>query len=399
MMRRKRVTGFADARALSAGLILLAVGACAQLDRLPAVAVADTDRASVADISEARFLASDTATITAFGGRLYERERRYFSSLGRPIPPESLLAISGGGDNGAFGAGVLVGWSESRTRPTFKIVTGISTGALTAPLAFVGSEYDPLLAEMYTTIDQTDIFEERPIVAGLLSDALADSRPLQNLIAKYVDGRLVARIAEESRRGRALVIITTNLDAGVPVIWNIGAIAESGRPEAIGLIRKILLASASIPGLFPPVMFDVTVNGVAHQEMHVDGGASMQTFLYPAALQVRKIPNDGDARPRTAYVIRNGRLTQGWDEVARSTPAIATRAVATLTTNSGVGDLYRIYALARRDGVRLQLAYIEDDFEQPHAAEFDRQYMLKLFEYGHAKAHSGYPWHGAPPGF
>ena len=116
------------------------------------------------------------------------------------------------------------------------------------------------------------------MLAGLVSDALEDSAPLQNLIAKYVDATLLARIAEESRRGRALVIITTNLDAGVPVIWNIGAIAESGRPEAISLIRKILLASASIPGLFPPVMFDVTVDGIAHQEMHVDGGASMQTF-------------------------------------------------------------------------------------------------------------------------
>ena len=394
-----RTLGFAEARALLAGLILLALGACAQLDRLPAVAVADTDRAGVAGISEARFTANDTAALTAFGGRLYDRESRYFSSLGRPIPPESLLAISGGGDNGAFGAGVLVGWSESRTRPSFKIVTGISTGALIAPLAFVGPEYDPLLAEMYITIDQTDIFEKRPIVAGFLSDALADNTPLQHLLAKYVDAKLVARIAEESRRGRALVIITTNLDAGVPVIWNIGAIAESERPEAIGLIRKILLASASIPGFFPPVMFDVTVNGVAHQEMHVDGGASMQTFLYPAALQVRKIPNGGGSRPRTAYVIRNGRLTQGWDEVARSTPAIATRAVATLTTNSGVGDLYRIYALAKRDGVRLELAYIGDDFEQPHSAEFDRQYMMKLFEYGRAKARSGYPWRGAPPGF
>jgi predicted acylesterase/phospholipase RssA len=352
-----------------------------------------------ASISEARFLPSDTAAMAAFGRRLHERESKYFSSLGRPIPPESLLAISGGGDNGAFGAGVLVGWSESGKRPSFKIVTGISTGALIAPLAFVGREYDPLLADMYTTIDQTDIFEKRPIVVGLLSDGLADSSPLQHLLAKYVDASLVARIAEESRRGRALVIITTNLDAGVPVIWNIGAIAESGHAERIGLIRKILLASASVPGFFPPVMFDVMVGGVAHQEMHVDGGASMQTFLYPAALQVRKIPNGGGELPRIAYVVRNGRLTQGWDEVARTTPAIAARAVATLTTNSGVGDLYRIYALAKRDGVRLQIAYIEDDFEQPHPAEFDRQYMVKLFEYGRAKARSGYPWRGAPPGF
>jgi hypothetical protein len=386
-------------RALFLFLVLLAVGACAQLNRLPAVGVADTDRASVAGISEARFLSSDTAAMVAFGRRLLERESKYFSSLGRSIPRESLLAISGGGDNGAFGAGVLVGWSERRTRPSFKVVTGISTGALIAPLAFVGPEYDPRLSQMYTTIDQTDIFEKRTLLEGLVSDALADTRPLQSLIAKYVDAHLVERIAEEYRRGRALVIITTDLDAGVPVIWNIGAIAESGRPEAISLISKILLASASVPGLFPPVMFDTMVDGVAHQEMHVDGGASMQTFLYPAALQVRRIPNGGGSRSRTAYVIRNGRLRPGWDEVARSTPAIATRAVATLTTNSGVGDLYRIYALAKRDGVRLQLAYIGDDFEQPHTAEFDNQYMKKLFEYGRAKARVGYPWRDAPPGF
>jgi Patatin-like phospholipase len=394
-----RPLGFRDARVLLVFLILLAVGACAQFDRLPAVNFDDTDRASVNGIPEARFLAGDTAALAAFGRRLHEREIKYFSSLGQPIPTESLLAISGGGDNGAFGAGLLVGWSESGTRPTFKIVTGISTGALIAPLAFVGPEYDSLLARMYTTIDQADIFEKRPIVEGLVSDALADTGPLQNLIAKYVDASLVARIAEESRHGRALVIITTNLDAGVPVIWNIGAIAESGRPEAIGLIRKILLASASVPGFFPPVMFDVTVDGVAHQEMHVDGGASMQTFLYPAALQVRKIPNGGGSRPRTAYVIRNGRLTPGWDAVARSTPAIAIRAVATLTTNSGVGDLYRIYALAKRDGVRLQLAYIGNDFEQPHSAEFDHQYMVKLFAYGRERARADYPWRNGPPGF
>src|SRR5258707_11033247 len=306
-----RTLGFADARALLAFLIMLTVGACAQLDRLPAVGVADTDRASVAGISEARFMASDTAVLAAFGRRLYERESKYFSSLGRPIPAESLLAISGGGDDGAFGAGVLVRWSESRTRPSFKIVTGISTGALIAPLAFVGPDYDRLLAGMYTTIGQTDIFEKRPVLAGLVSDALADSRPLRNLIAKYLDANLVARIAEESRRGRALVIITTNLDAGVPVIWNIGAIAESGRPEAAELIRKILLASASIPALFPPVMFNVQVNGVQHQELHVDGGASMQTFLYPASLRIAKIGTAGVPRRRIAYMIRNGRFPEG----------------------------------------------------------------------------------------
>ncbi len=390
--------GFARARAALAILMVFAAGACAHLDRLPAVSANDTTRASIAGIAEARFLPNDTAAMMAFARRLNERRRMHVASRGAASTSEYSLAISGGGDNGAFGAGLLFGWSEHGDRPSFMFVTGISTGALIAPLAFLGREYDSVLGEMYTTIEQNDIFRRRPILAGLASDALAESTPLQSLIAKYVDQALVARIAEESRRGRALLIVTTNLDAGVPVMWNIGAIAESGRPEAVELIRKILLASASIPGLFPPVMFDVTVDGVARQEMHVDGGASVQTYLYPATLQVSRIPTGPGAPRRVAYVIRNGRLAQGWDEVERRTTSIATRAVATLTTNNGLGDLYRIYALAKRDNVRLQLAYIDDDFAEPHPAEFDHGYMLKLFDYARSKARAGYPWRSAPPG-
>jgi len=382
-------------------LIMLGVGlaGCVELGRLAAVSSKDTGRASVLGISDARFLTSDTAALTAVARRLYDREVKYFASLGRPIPPESILAISGGGDNGAFGAGLLVGWSENGTRPAFKVVTGISTGALAAPFAFLGSEFDPVLAEMYTTIDQQDIFRKRPILAGFASDALADTTPLKNLIAKYLDERIVERIAGEYRRGRILIVITTNLDAGVPVIWNIGAIAESGHSEAVGLIRKVLLASASVPALFPPVMFNVAVDGVDHQELHVDGGASMQTFLYPAALRIGKIPGAGVRRTRIAYIIRNGRLAEDWTEIDRSTLSIATRAVATLITNNGVGDLYRMYALAKRDGVGFRLAFIGDDFAEPHPAEFDRPYMVKLFEYARAKARAGYPWRTAPPDF
>jgi hypothetical protein len=378
---------------------LLAVGGCAQLGRLAAVSASDTSRASVLGIPNARFLPDEATAITALSRRLYDREVKYFASLNRPVPPEYILAVSGGGDNGAFGAGLLAGWSENGTRPSFKVVTGISTGALIAPFAFLGSEFDPTLAELYTTIDEKDIFQKRPMLAGVVSDALADSTPLQHMIAKYVDERIVARIGEEYRRGRILIVITTNLDAGVPVIWNIGGIAESGHPEAVGLMRKILLASASIPAIFPPVMFNVAVDGVVHQELHVDGGASMQTFLYPATLRIAKVRGAGPPRVHTAYIIRNGRLAEAWNETERSTLSIATRAVATLTTNSGVGDLYRMYAQAKRDGVAFRLAYIGDDFAEPHPAEFDHAYMVKLFDYARAKARAGYPWRNGPPGF
>ena len=379
-------------------LVSMAVVGCAHMDRLAAVAKQDTGRATILGIPDARFLPTDDQAIAALGRRLNERESSYYASIGQPVPPEKLLAISGGGDNGAFGAGLLVGWSEAGTRPQFKVVTGISTGALIAPFAFLGSDYDPMLAEIYTGIEQKDIFEKRSLLAGFVSDGLADTTPLQNLIAKYVDADLLERIAREYRHGRSLIVVTTDLDAGVPVIWNIGAIAQTGRPEAVDLIRKILLASASLPAIFPPVMFDVEVDGVKHQELHVDGGTSMQTFLYPATL---RISSTLAARPRqrTAYVIRNGRLSETWREVDRSTFSIAERALTTLTTNSGLGDLYRIYLLARRDGIGLRFASIDQDFTEPHRSEFDHTYMVSLFEYARAKAHAGYPWRGAPPGF
>ncbi len=379
--------------------MLLNLGGCAELGRIAAVSAKDTGRASVLGISNARYYANDNEHLVAEFRRLQERETKYFNSIGRPLPPEDVLAISGGGDNGAFGAGLLIGLTESGKRPSFRFVTGISTGALIAPFAFLGLEFDPVLAEMYTSIDQSNIFEKRPIVTALVSDAMADTEPLKNLIARYLDEQILERIAGEYRRGRTLIIITTNLDAGLPVIWNIGAIADSGHPQAVTLIRQILLASASVPAVFPPVMFTVTVDGVDHQELHVDGGATMQTFLYPPTLPVGKLSAVGPRRKRTAYIVRNGRLAEDWSETERSTLSIATRAVATLTTNSGVGDLYRIYASVKRDGIGFRLAVIDDDFVEPHPREFDHAYMVKLFEYARAKARGGYPWRNAPPGF
>jgi hypothetical protein len=143
-------------------------------------------------------------------------------------------------------------------------------------------------------------------------------------------------------------------------------------------------------------MFDLMTRGrVRHQEMDADGGASVQTFLYPPGIHAMT-----HSRPVIAYVIRNGRLAPEWQEVERSTLSIANRAVSTLTTNSGLGDIYRMYALAKRDNVHFRLAYIGDDFTEPHpAADFDHGYMVKLFDYGRAKARAGYAWLSGPPGF
>jgi hypothetical protein len=359
-----------------------------------------TGRASIPGFPDARIFADDTVGFVAQFEQMRAREIQYYKSIGRPLPPENVLALSGGGDNAAFGAGLLVGLSESGKRPSFKVVTGISGGALIAPFAFLGPDYDPILKKIFADLHQNDIYTKRPILAAFVSDALTNTAPLKRLIATYLDERVVERIAQEYRRGRGLFIISTDLDAGLAVVWNIGAIAESGNPQATALIRQVLLASAAVPGEFPPVMFNVTVDGVAHQEMHVDGGALNQTFLYPPAFPVGRI--DTAAEPRrthTAYIIRDGRLREDWSEVERSTLSIAVRAVDTLTTSSGVGDLYSIYALTKRDGFGFRLAFIKDDFVHPHPDEFDNDYMTKLFDYARVKAHGDDVWEKAPPGF
>ena len=257
--------------ATTLGILL---SACSTFDRKSAVP-AELRRDAVVvglDIPNARFFRDQPALISAEQERALIREAKHLGvGRGGELPTAYLLALSGGGDNGAFGAGLLVGWTAHGDRPKFKIVTGVSTGSLIAPLAFLGPEYDAELTEVYTTIDQSNVFEKRFITAALLQNAMADTAPLYATISRYFDERKMARIAEEYDKGRLLVIQTTDLDAGRPVMWNIGAIARSGRPEALNLICHILLASASIPAAFPPVLFDVEANGAPYQEMHVDG--------------------------------------------------------------------------------------------------------------------------------
>ncbi len=310
------------------------------------------------------------------------------------LPPVTFLAVSGGGDNGAFGAGLINGWTAAGTRPEFKMVTGVSTGALIAPFAFLGPDYDAALREVYTTMTAARVFKPRGLPAALFDDAMADTSPLADIIAKYADDKMFAAIAREYSEGRLLLIGTTDLDAQRPVIWNIGALAASGKPGALELFRKILRASAAIPGLFQPVMIDVELDGKKYQEMHVDGGAIAQLFLYPPSLQANQMLK----RQRRAYIIRNARLDPDWATAERRTINIAGRAIETMLASSGQNDVLRIYFVSQRDGVDYNLAYIGADFAAEKKGEFDQAYMQALFEYGYQQARSGREWHKAPPG-
>jgi predicted acylesterase/phospholipase RssA len=317
-----------------------------------------------------------------------------------PLPEIQLLAVSGGGENGAFGAGLLCGWSEHGSRPVFELATGVSTGALTAPFAYLGSSYDPQLRFVYTGLTASNVLEKRSITAALFDDAMTDNTPLFKTISKYIDEALLAALAKAYDEGRLLLIGTSDLDAQQPVLWNIGAIAKSGHPRALDTIRRILLASAAIPGAFPPTMFDVTVDGVAYQELHVDGGAFAQAFLYPAALTRQRRERMARGQfvvPATAYVIRNGRLDPEWAVTERRTMGIASRAISTMIAASGINDVIRMYNTTQRDGIPFNLAYIGSDFTQKLPEPFDQGYMKALFDYGYQRARNGYQWAKSPP--
>ena len=326
----------------------------------------------------------------------WDREKAFLHT--ETLPPTAYLALSGGGDRGAFSAGFLNGWTQAGTRPEFKLVSGVSTGALIAPFAFLGSEYDQDLKAMYTSVSQKDILAQRFFYSVFLQDALADTTPLARLLKVHVTQALVDALAAEYAKGRLLFIGTTNLDARRPVVWNVTKIAASGRPESIDLLRKIMLASAAIPGAFPPVMFDVEARGKPYQEMHVDGGATTQVFVYWAGVNLKQLADEHIAtRERKIYALVNARLDPEWGEVERRTLPITFQAIDTLIQYQTMGDLYRIYTITRRDGTDFNLAYIPDDFQATHTEDFDPTYMRKLYDYGFEKAAKGYKWMKEPP--
>lgn len=384
------------------GSLTALISGCGSLDRGLPVPRTSTTKATVLGIPNERFfpMGGTDPMEAEFAAAVQRFRKAHGISPDAPMPQVQLLAVSGGGENGAFGAGLLCGWSEHGSRPIFELVTGVSTGALTAPFAFLGSGYDPQLRAVYTQLSPDDVLSKRMITAALLDDALADNSPLFATISRYLNEDMLAALAREYDRGRLLLISSTNLDAQQPVIWNIGAIARSGHPRALDTIRRVLLASAAVPGAFPPTLINVTLDSKPYQEMHVDGGAFTQAFLYPAAItqdRRRRIRAGKPVTPAIAYIIRNGRLDPEWSAVERRTLGIAGRAISTMITASGYNDVLRMYINTQRDEIGFNLAYIGPDFKKELPAPFDQEYMRALFDYGYKQGMRGYRWADKPP--
>jgi hypothetical protein len=300
------------------------------------------------------------------------------------------LILSTGGEEGAYGAGFLIGWAATGTRPQFSVVTGVSTGALMATYTFAGGKYDEELHQVYTTISATDIFE-----VGSTPESLSDNWPLGKTIEKRVTAEMLAAVAAEHQKGRRLFVLTTNLDAGRPTVWNMGAIAAQGGDAALKLFRQVLLAAASIEGMFPPVYVTVEANGRQFQEMHGDGGATGPLYFGPEAYLS---PASPVRFPATGlYAIFNGKLTNEFYLPSRTTAGILGRSIGIALKAGGRLQIALAGVAAQKAGIPLEVTYVDDGFAQVGRGLFDPKYMNALYDYGLVQGRGETRFHKGPP--
>lgn len=320
---------------------------------------------------------------------------------GEPAKMYNVLALSGGGSYGAYTAGVINGWTASGERPVLDVVSGVSTGALIASYAFLGPKYDRSLRDFYTNTEKSDIYRVRSKAAILWSDSAATSEPLEKLIEKQITPELLNAVALAHSQGRRLFIGTTNLDTGRLVIWDMGAIAASGQSDSLELYRKVLLASASIPGFFPPVSIEVTVNGRKYTELHADGGTTAQVFFRASMIELDKSLFRAGRKPLSGsqiYVIVAGKHFPDADCVNDTAIKIGGRALVALTSAQTRNDLIRIYTLTLLTGMEFHVAAIPQEMPLGEdSLSFDPKEMKRLYDCGYRLAAASQAWSDVPP--
>jgi hypothetical protein len=316
----------------------------------------------------------ETATITGIpDARAWGDSESGFVRL-LPRVPGPWLVISGGGSDGAFAGGVLAGWTQNGARPDFAVVSGSSIGSLIAPFAFLGSRYDDDIRKNFTAITAADVFEDRAT-----RDSLFDHWPLKRQIEERVSAKLLTEIASEHERGRRLFVVTTSLDTGRRVIWNMGAIAARGDERALKLFRDILLASCSIPGFFSPVTIEVEANGRRLQEMHSDGTLTAPFFVIPESMLAAS--NNSLPAISALYVLVNSKLDPEFKMPDADIPGVLGRSISVALTSALRAQVSLLRVGAQRHGIPLRVAHIDPQFNHPSRGPFDGKYMQALYEF------------------
>lgn len=385
-----------------AALAALCLAACAPaIERNGISNAVIADKAAIPGLAGVRYWADEVSTDPI---RDIRRHTPNMPVIGRDTrkvkdrPIVESLALSGGGSDGAYGAGVLAGWTARGDRPEFEVVTGVSAGAIIAPFAFLGPQYDPALKVIWTEYQQSQVVTAQFLPGLFGGQALTDTTPLAGLIAKYVDRDMLDAIAAQYKRGRILMVLTTNLDAQRPVVWNMGEIALDKSPEGLELFRKVILASAAIPGAFPPVNIDVVADGKHYEEMHVDGGTTRELFVTPIQAPLKAFDPLYPAPPiRKMYIIKNGKMVPEQEVVQQTTLKIAARSIATLIKSQNWGEVYRIYRMALDAGADFNFTSVPSDFNFKTDLIYDPKYQAALYERGIQTGKAG-SWLKAPPG-
>lgn len=335
--------------------------------------------------SDIRYYAADWHALDRRVSRALQRVRS-----ASPDGRINVLALSGGGAVGAFGAGALIGLSRRGERPDFQIVTGVSTGALIAPFAFLGSGWDAQLADAFSGERARSLLHQHWL-RRLLSPGAYEAAPLAELVDHYVTFRLLHAVARESARGRLLEVATTDVDKEETVIWDMGAIASPGDESARELFRDVLVASASVPGVFPPVILHVREGGVTHDEMHVDGATSVPFIAAPESLFFSSL-RLADLRGGKIYILVNGQLASEPSTTPFRTISVLSRSFATALRHMSRMQLASTAEFARAHGMELEFTAIPMDYPQVSALDFRQAAMGSLFGYGSECAEQGRLW-------
>ena len=363
-------------------LALLSLTACGSLSR-DVYKASDLASAAPSGLADLRFNASDSDAAIRFAEPVRKRAQaqRTFD----------VLALSGGGSNGAYGAGVLVGWSRRGERPEFDIVTGVSTGALTAPFAFLGPAWDERLTQAYTGKAAGKILRGRGL-GVLFHTSLYSNSGLRAVVEASVTDDMLRAIAVEHRRGRRLLIATTNLDTEETVIWDMGAIASLDDLASRKLFKDVLVASASIPGVFPPALIEIEGHGRRLSEMHVDGGVTIPFFVAPESLLLWTAAK-GQARPGRLYVIVNGKVGGTFGFTKGRAGAIVSRSWDAMSKALTRTHLAASSGFARRNGGQLFYAAIPDSADlDTSGLDFANDNRSALFHMGYERALAGWAW-------
>lgn len=347
--------------------------------------------------------AAENATIEGF------EHIRIYADTGRDLPDAhewlpvpvhteiNYLVLSGGGAGGAFSVGALKAWSDFGARPRFDIVSGVSTGALIAPYAFLGESYDDTLVSLYTSGVAKDLVDADFLPKGLLGASLLKQAPLRTMVERYLTSDILAKIASEHRKGRRLLVLTSNLDSQRAVIWNMGAIAGSGRPDALKLFQDVIIASASIPGLYPAVLIKATSDGSAFEEMHSDGGSSSQILTIPEGWMANSDTVDWPKGFKlNMFIIVNNALIPEFSTTTNNTFAVMARANSALIKAQTRSALVATYVYAQKNGIRFRVASIDTQLPYRMTDPFNTDYMRAVYNLGYAKMASGSLWKDRP---